>query len=198
MDVNWKEVYHPYIEGEPRKMKFKILPKVFPWAGDFQENVDLTVEWLVREAKDDEVRLAEESVIENAGNGWYTLEHEPGQFLHCCYPQDLLKFRGQYENVREHIMGNAVENLSTITESADAARTLLWSAWNCLGGDGKRIEPEYKTEFAPGEVIEYQPIIPANEWERQWNYKCFKCCEDLPKALKLWQKMQHGKLKGMS
>lgn len=195
MDVNWKEVYHPHVEGESQKSKFQILPKVFPWAGDFQENLNQTVEWLIREGKNDDVRFDPEPVIVEAGNGWYTLEHEPGQYVHCCYPQGLLKFRGQYENVRQGIMGNAVENLSTITESAESARTLLWSAWNCLGGDGKREEPKMgRDEDEAGFIT----IAPPSEWPRVWNYRCFKCCEDLPKALKLWQKMQHGKIKEMS
>ncbi len=193
MDVDWKTVYHPHIVGEARKMKFQILPKVFPWAGDFQENVDLTVEWLVREGKDDKVRFSEEPAIVEATGNWYTIESEPGQFLHCCYPADMLKFRGQFEALRHQIMGSDVQNLSMITETAEAARTMLWSAWNCLGGDGKRIEPAYDMKDESG-LPTLQPIIPPSEWPREWKYRCYKCCEDLPKALKLWQKMQYSKL----
>lgn len=194
MEIDWKEIY--VHRGEARKMKFSILPRTIPWAGDFQENVDLTVEWLFREGKSDEIRFSKEEVIIEATNGWYTVESQPGQFLHCCYPQDMLKFRGQYENLRHQIMGSDTQTLSTITETAESARTLLWSAWNCLGGDGRRIEPRYDSVDKLGMPM-LQPMIPPNEWEQVWTYRCYKCCEDLPKALKLWQKMQHGKIAKM-
>ncbi len=194
MDVNWNDVYAPVIEGEPRKMKFAILPKLFPWVGDFQANVDLTLEWLIREGKADEVRLSQEPVINAVRDGWYTVEAEPGQYLHCCYPQDLLKFRGQYETLRGQIMGSNVENLSMINQTAESARKLLWSAWNCIGGDGKRIEPDYEPLVDEDGHKTFQLIVSSNEWPRKWNYTCRICCEPLPKSLQLIQKMQFGKL----
>jgi hypothetical protein len=108
----------------------------------------------------------------------------------------MLKFRGQYETLRGQIMGADVQNLAMITETAESARTLLWSAWNCLGGDGRRVEPEYK--MLDDDLQVFRPIVPPSEWDRKWNYRCFKCCEDLPKALKLWQKMQYSKLKELN
>ncbi len=198
MDVNWSEVYTHRIEGEARKMKFAILPRVLPWAGDFQENVDLTLEWLVREGKADEVRFAKEPVINAVRDGWYTVEAEDGQYLHCCYPADLLKFRGQYENLRSQIMGTDTETLSTMMAKAESARTLLWSAWNCIGGDGKRTEPSANgIQVNDDGSRQIQLLIQPSEWPRTWTYKCYKCCEPLPKGLQLMQKMNHGKLAKM-
>ena len=195
MEVDWQEVFHPYIEGEVRKMKFSILPKVFSWTSDLQENIDLTVEWLIREGKADDVRLSLEPVVASATNGWYTVESEPGQFLHCCYPADMLKFRGQYETLREQLVEVDVQTLSVITQTAESARTLLWSAWGCLGGDGSRVAPYYPPDNDADGIPVYRQIVPPSEWPRVWNYRCYKCCEDLPKSLKLWQKMQHSRLK---
>ena len=190
MDIDWSNIYAAYNEGEQRKMKFQILPKSLPWAGDFQENVDLTLEWLIREGKADDVRLAEEPVVNIVSNQWYTIESEPGRFVHVCYPQEMLKFRGQFESMRERLVMSF-----DIQLNIEAARTQLWSAWNCIGGDGKRVEPGYDSDSLDGEDL--TPVVPYLDWPREWNYRCFKCCEDLPKNLKLWQKLQHGKLKGI-
>lgn len=196
MDLDWATIFYPKIEDGIQRKKFDILPRVLPWAGDFQENVDLTVEWLVRDGKRDEVRLARAPVINVVRNGWYTIEAEDGQYLHCCYPQDMLKFRGQYEALRGQIMGTDVENLSNVTQTAESARTLLWSAWHCLGGDGRRVEPTDNPTDKLGMPM-IQPLTPSGEWPRKWTYQCFKCCEDLPKNLKLMQKMQHSKIANM-
>ena len=195
MEIDWKDIYAPKNEGEPRKAKFQILPKVIPWAGNFQENVELTLEWLIREGKADEVRFSKEPVTDVVREDWYTLEAEPGHFIHVCYPQEMLKFRGQYESLRAQIMDGAVgEQHTTIMEKADACRVLLWSAWNCLGHDGQRSEPDYST--LPSDT--YVELAKYENWPQKWTYECTRCCSALPRSLQAWQKLQHTKLKGIS
>ncbi len=195
MEVDWPTIFAPYCEGVPRKKKFQILPKAIPWTGNFQENVDFTLEWLIREGKKDEVRLSAEPVTDVVRDDWYTLESEPGHFIHVCYPQVMLTFRCQYVSLRSQIMGDLVEaQTTTIMETADAARVLLWSAWNCLGHDGQRIEPVYD-ELS---MDTYMEDVKYENWPQNWTYECGRCCSALPRSLQAWQKLQHTKLKGLS
>ncbi len=196
VEVDWKKIFVAYNEGEARKKKFQILPKVFPWAGDFQENVELTLEWLIREGKSDEVRLSKEPVTNVVKDGWYTLEAEPGHFIHVCYPREMLKFRGQYESLRQQIMGECSDEhlLKTVLETAEAARTKLWSAWGCIGHDGERVEPDWDKL----NTTDHFELASFQNWPQKWTYNCSKCCSDLPKSLQAWQKLQHTKLKDLS
>ena len=108
----------------------------------------------------------------------------------------MLKFRGQYESLRDSIMGDSSDSERTIIETADAARVLLWSAWNCMGHDGKRVEPDWGEVYSlDGHGSTDVDRGQYENWPQEWTYECDRCCSALPGALRAWQKLQHPELK---
>lgn len=188
MDIDWREIYRSNDDG--RVKKFVELPRIIPWGSEFEENITITLEWLLRDGRNDDIRYSKEPTVNFVRDNWYRAEFEEGRFLHCCYPQDLLKFRGQYEMIINQIKELDEINMLEIKELADNARSRLWSAWNCFGGDGEKQEPKVE-KFTD----DLQFIPSYQEWPRVWSNSCKKCCDPLPKALQIWVKFQHSKLK---
>jgi hypothetical protein len=194
MNINWDRVFNDYRENGIREKKFEVLPCAIPWGSDMEENLHLTLEWLFRDGKKDDVRRSEEPVLNLICDGWFRCESEDGLFLHACYPEEIFSFRRKYEGLYFCIrdMEEDPEGRNMLTEmhsNCNAARRILWSAWNCLGKDGDKVDPNLNLE--PEQLHELKPY---SQWERTWTNKCSRCCAELPKALQMWVKLQHSKL----
>jgi hypothetical protein len=190
MIIEWENIY----TGSEKSKKFEPLPKLIPWLITMEENVHLTAEWLFRDARALEVRFHEEPILNPVKDGWYNCEFEDGRFLHACYPQDLLKFRAQYEGLFQQIPDLNKEGITQAIDTIKLARRALWSAWNCIGGDGMRKEPKQPKEDLFYLTI-HSGIQPWVYWPRHWTNQCSRCCAPLPKSLQVWVKLQHSKLK---
>jgi len=174
--------------------KFNQLPRAIPWTMDFDTNIWLTLEWLWREGKKDKIKLYEKDLLNPIRDNWFKVEFEEGFFIHCCYPEELLKFRRQYEsllfNILELDKDPTISRFNQIKETSGVAREMLWSAWKCFGCDGVRTPPKDEDEegFLSLETL-------YDDWPRRWNKQCSLCCFPLPKSLQIWVKLQHSKLK---
>lgn len=186
IELDWESVYQPD-RGTKTMKKFAQLSASIPWGMDFEENVWTTLEWLVRDGRKEEIRYNPDPLLNPVRDGWYNSEFDEGRFFHVCYPQDMLKFRGQYDSLRMQLM-DSPDDLRKGKELLKDCKARLWSAWNCVGADGDRVEPE-----AP--VDELYVATPYFEWPREWTNQCSRCCAPLPKALRMWVKLQHSKLK---
>ncbi len=188
MNINWTKVYSS-TRHLGRTMKFDVLPNSIPWGESVEENLWMTLEWLVRESRGEHIRFSKEPMLRPVRDDWYQAEFEndDGRFVHICYPSDILKFRGQYEGVKR-----SLEESSCMQQEQQQlrkqAQQLLWSAWGCIGNDGERTKPP-----PPSSDEIYIPIW--HEWAREWKNQCSRCCAPLPKSLQMWIKLQHSKLK---
>lgn len=190
MNVDWKAIYRrDDIKSTSRHKKFSILPGLLPWEPTGAENLWATLEWLIRDGRKDDVRFSETAVTNHVREHWYRSEIEEGRFIHICYPTEMLKYRGQYEALHQHLKETEQQDIMHLHELAAAARLKLWSAWNCIGSDGNKVEPVYPVE-------EFHELVPYQLWDQEWQNQCSKCCDPLPKALQMWVKLQHSKLKG--
>jgi len=196
--IDWSRVYAPYADPyvATQGRKFDPLPKPLPWVGGPADTDRLTIEWLLRDSRADEIRLCEEAILNHVKDHWYRAEFEEGRFVHLCYPASLISFRRQYESLFKQFMvlpENAT-GIQMMFELQGLARERLWAAWNTMGGDGMYVAPspdpgqDDSLDSSALALLEHQNRRPV------WNMQCFRCQEPLPRGLQLWVKIQHSKL----
>lgn len=197
MKIQWNQIYTKKAKNQYyiTNNKFALLPKIIPWSNDYDVNIWATTEWLYRSGKKEEIEICEEEVLNPIRDNWFRAEFEEGLFIHCCYPEDIIRFRRQYEmiysNIREAEKDPTISIFKQIHNDCEFARSKLWAAWKCLGADGHKVSIKDKNN----EVDMFEFEHPYSMWPRQWNKQCSRCCEPLPKALQMWIKLQHSKLK---
>jgi hypothetical protein len=103
VNVRWEAIFEPYNEHRAHPKKFAQLPNTPSWSESFEENLSLTLEWLLREARDDVIRLSPTPIITPVMDSWYRAEFEEGRFFHICFKSEMLEFRHQYETQLEHL-----------------------------------------------------------------------------------------------
>lgn len=197
MEIDWARVYKPYTNYKAQQMigKFQVLPKPPPWVGDIEH---VTMEWLLRDNRADEVRLSEDPILTKGKDGWYIAEFEEGRFIHVCFPDKLVDFRRQYES--HWLQINMMEGVQLATqiklteEYQERARQALWSSWNCLGTDGIRTRPPVKAETTDDIFDEIEAGLNPHHWPRVWLNQCNRCAEPLPRSLQMWIKLNYSKL----
>lgn len=193
--IDWGFVFDNYSESGDKK--FTRVVNNIPWTPDVDDNLWMTVEWLYRNGRVIDVRLAEDPVLYPVKEGWYMSEAESGQFIHICYPQDLLKFRTEYEGLRNLLLTDTLcqSQVARGQEIVKQALRKLWMAWNCLGVDGNKVDPASLEEPDDEDALRTTAIVPYKNWPREWKQKCPRCSAALPKNLQIWVKLKHGKLK---
>ena len=161
-------------QGKMNK-KFDVPIRPIPWTQDYQKNVDLTLEWLIRDHRNDTLRLQEEPVHNHIKEFWYHSEHYEGLYAHVCYPQDLLTFRTQYDGMFNEYTNLSPSEMSTrVLTLRKKLKNLLWVQWKCIGKDGIR-------NVDTGKIT--------------YRYSCDRCCADMPKAVKMYAILTQSKLK---
>jgi hypothetical protein len=180
----WGEKDHPAMDdwtlieaaGPTQNSKFEqpILP--IPWGTDYHDNVALTLEWLVRDHRRDQLRLKPEFLHSPTRKFWFHNEYDPGMFMHVCYPKDLLKFRMQYDSAYvEWSVLPPQEMSSRAIKMFDNCKQLLWYQWNCIGKDGF---------YGDGDTLDYR-------------YECSRCYEKMPKGVRMFTVLTQSKLKDL-
>lgn len=177
-EINWLLIYPKYVNSKRAPKKFQRLPSLIPWFDSMEDNLWLTLEWIIRDNRIDEIRLCPEPVLNRIKNNWYKAEYDEGRFLHICYPQDFLNFRMQYESFYCHLKTLDTTNILMVENLRNNARRKLWSIWECTGRDGHYYYN--KKTFEP---------------KLRWDNKCSLCSEPLPKSLQMWVKLQHSRLR---
>lgn len=173
-DGEWT-VFEALDHAQNSKFDQPIVP--IPWGTDYHENVALTLEWLVRDHRRDQLRLKEELLHERTREFWFHNEYDPGIFMHVCYPKDILKFRMQYDAA--YAEWNALppqEMSSRAIKMLDNCKQLLWYQWKCIGKDG--------FPSLEGDGVDYR-------------YWCSRCFEKMPKGVKMFTVLTQSKLKDL-
>lgn len=202
--IEWRDIFPSYVNESlaARGGKFELLPRPLPWVGTREDTLSLTLEWLLRDNRTDDIRLCGEPIVNLIRNRWYRAEFENGRFIHLCYPKEFVDFRRMYESAWQLICLVAEQaNATQITmyhEVTVRARGFLWSLWNCMGGDGMRRQPP-KSKVSKDPDPFFTDLAHTNlgysDWPQIWTNKCSRCGEPLPRALQLWTALQHSNLK---
>ena len=186
MTVDWPALYNT--EG-PKRSKFDSILPPPEWDRDYQANIRITAEWLWRNGKKSEIILMEEDLLQPTRDNWFNTSLDDGEFIHVCYPDEMIKFRRQYETLWANInflLGEGTDgacgSLALIRNQSSNAKGLLWSGWKCLGFDGK-----YTPIVYTDEKTEIQPL----EWKPVWTYRCSRCAAKLPKSLEMWTRLKN-------
>lgn len=205
-EVPWDKIFPPYANEtlSARGGKFQILPSPLPWVGTPEDSISLTLEWILRDNRADDIRLCEDPVVNCIRERWYRAEFEDGRFIHVCYPKEFIDFRRMYEGAWQQMAlvanGSCATQITMYHEATTRARSFLWSAWNCTGGDGFRKNPDATPKTTGEDGPDFADLVadfsPPMEWPRVWTHKCSRCGTPLPQGLQLWVALQHSKLKG--
>ena len=195
MKIDWKEIYEGTItpakvgtdmwgdesgafefaavtvsSTQKTNKKFDLPIRPIPWSTDYNENVSFTLEWLIRDHRRDDIRLDDENVLEHVKDFWYRSTHFEGQYQHVCYPQDMLKFRTEYETTYARLVDLPASQMSSQCLSIrNRLRNLLWDGWKCIGVDG---------------------IHNRTDGKMTYKYACNRCCTPMPKAIKTFIKLK--------
>lgn len=182
--IDWLKVYH---KDETVGKKFNHLPQPIPWTDDFETNVADTLEWLYRSGMKNENRFYPDSLFNEATDHWFRSERLPGEFVHVCYPQEMLAYRGRYDSIFAAIQEGG--NITQAIKAIDSARSVLWGAYGCTGSDGKKVQPKPEDEATVdfhGSAMElHGSDIPYKHWKQEWTYHCSRCGSDIPKSIRL-------------
>jgi len=163
------------INNQKMNKKFDIPIKSIPWSIDYLENVSYTLEWLLRDHRKEELRHDEDSIIEYVKDFWYRSAHFEGEYTHVCYPQDMLKFRTEYDSTYTLLVSLPPHAMSSYCLAIrDRCRNILWTAWKCFGIDG---------------------IFNRTDSEYTYRYSCNRCGTPMPKAVKAFVILTRSKLK---
>lgn len=196
MNINWEKVYEGTIKPQNTgtnasvwfdqsskvtnsiqkfNKKFDVPIRPVPWSLDFLENVSITLEWLIRDHRHDSFRLNEDKILEHVREFWFHSEYYEGEYAHVCYPQDLLKFRTEYDAAYDQLVNlPACEMSSHALRHRQRLKDLLWYQWKCLGKDGIR-------NVETGRI--------------DYKYSCDRCQIDMPKSVRMYATLTQGKLK---
>lgn len=189
MEIDWVKTFPSEYDAE--RKKFERLPQTIPWGTDADENLWMTIEWLLRENRVNEIRYCEDPIIYPMRDGWFKAEFEDGRFIHACFPKDLFKFRLQFEAAAMNFRMIEPSDVQAHFRAIDAARQKLWCAWKCFGGDGRREEPKVYTYDENATDADLDLFLAPKGWPRVWKNRCFRCQSDLPGALQAWVSMQY-------
>lgn len=198
MDINWDKVYEgtikpanvgtdmwndqsgsfelaTLISTQKFNKKFDMPIRPVPWSSDFMENISITLEWLIRDHRNDTIRLSEDKVLNHIKDCWFRSEYYEGEYVHVCYPQELLKFRTEYDSVYDQLVNlSAKEMSSNCLKLRQRLKDLLWYQWKCLGKDGVKNKCTEKITYL---------------------YSCDRCGTDMPKAIKAYAILTQSKIK---
>lgn len=156
-----------------KKFELPILP--IPWSNDYKENVALTLEWLVRDHRKDDIRLDEDEILEHVREFWYRSTHFEGEYTHVCYPHNILQLRHQYDEAHAFLRNLSPSDMSThVINIKKHLSQLLWAAWKCTGRDGTRNKETGKPLYI---------------------YKCSRCGNAMPKSIKAYVILTQSQLK---
>lgn len=171
----WRNaVFAEIITSQPNR-KFDVPIKPLPWLQSFDENVHFTLEWLLRDHRRVEARLNLQPLVRPCRRYWYMSDFEDAKFSHVCYPQDLLKFRSQYDGAFEEYKSLPKEEMSKRgIEATRRCKALLWQQWHCIGKDG-----HYSKETG----------------QLYYKYACSRCGEIMPRGVKMFIILTKSKLK---
>lgn len=192
-EINWEEIYAGTIK-QPQKAiftgnqdlvindkvpfqinkKFESLIKPIPWYSDFDKNIALTLEWLVRDHRKENLRLYRKFLHQHVRDLWFHNEYDPGTFVHVCFPNDLLNYRMQYDAIyAQQAELEAVQMSKSAIYLIDTGIQRLWSQWKCIGKDG----------------------ISKINGDIKYKYSCSRCCSEMPKGVKMFIMLTQSKLK---
>lgn len=195
MSINWDDIYagtvrddfprpdfvgyrdkyvNEIVSSQPNK-KFDVPIKPLPWLLSFDENIHLTLEWLLRDHRKVEIRLKPDPLVRHCREHWYMSDFEDARFSHVCYPQDLLKFRSQYDGAYEEYKSLPMTEMSKrAIEVTRRCKALLWEQWHCIGKDG-----HFNKETG----------------QLYYKYACSRCGDIMPRGVKMFTILTKSKLK---
>lgn len=163
------------IDNQKTNKKFEIPIKPIPWSTDYLENVSYTLEWLLRDHRKEDMRFDEEAIVEHIRDFWYRSAHYEAEYTHVCYPQDILKFRSQYDTVYAQLLSLPKSAMSShYLCNRDNCKQILWTAWKCFGNDG---------------------VKNRTTGMYSYKYSCNRCGSPMPKPVKAFVILTQSKLK---
>jgi hypothetical protein len=196
--IDWKGIFEePKFRQYRKGRKFERPVETPELTLDFDQNINIIAEWLVRNGKPAEIRNRNTPCLNIIGKMWYLQDHQQGTYLHVCYPKDLIKFYNQYKSIYTQYNNISPVNMSIDRlHYLDNLKELSWSQWNCVGFAGERLYGISTVEWLDSEDL-FGKAPELKELPKIDKYTCSRCCTEMPRGLKTFIKLSNKKLQGL-
>lgn len=187
MSYEWDKYFPWKADGEPDGAQLAVP---IPFCGDFDKNVHETLDWLIRHRKKFPYHRQEEPFVQPIRDGWFSNESAEGCLFHVCDGGALLKARMSYESAYQQFREARGTVNSFTLETHQRATEWRIAMWGVVGRDGYPegwfVEEDDDLNIKP---VENTRIDRYYKSGMGYRWFCSKCCQDTPKGVKAWIKL---------